>query len=150
MSLKEECQQLSDLFRRAAEGQPIDLQRVFAQSLQFFEHLKVELHAEDPQRRQEAVAMLMEIYQHMITNTKLICETSGMTEEQLLSFAENPKNFSTEQWISIQESRQKIFNAGQELAKTLEDLSVPQIESKKPIKNQDSSKKMKKSDWMRS
>lgn len=153
MSLKEECQQLSDLFRRAAEGQPIDLQRVFAQSLQFFEHLKVELQAEDPERKKEAMAMLMEIYQHMMTDTKLICETSGMTEEQLISFAENPANFSQEQWISIQESRQKIFNAGQELAKTIEGLSTPQIESKTPQKtpkNQDPTKKVKKSDWMRS
>lgn len=153
MSLKEECQQLSDLFRRAAEGQSIDLQRVFTQSLQFFERLKVELQAEDPQQRQEAMTMLMEIYQHMMTDTKLICETSGMTEEQLISFAENPANFSKEQWESIQESRQKIFNAGQDLAKTLEQLSTPQEESKhskNPAKPPSSSKKIKKSDWMRS
>lgn len=147
MSLKEECQQLSDLFHRAAEGQSIDLQQVLAQSLQFFERLKVELDAEDPQRRQEAIEMLMEIYQHMIKDTKLICETSGMTEEQLISFAENSTNFSSEQWTSIQESREKIFHAGQELAKTLEQLSTPQIEPKKP---HDSTKKIKKSDWMRS
>jgi hypothetical protein len=150
MSLREECQQLSDLFRRAAEGQAIDLQQVFTESLQFFERLKVELQAEDPQQRQEAMTMLMEIYQHMMTDTKLICETSGMTEEQLISFAENPANFSKEQWESIQESRRKIFNAGQELAKTLEQLSPPQIEPKAPSKHQSSSKKIKKSDWMRS
>ncbi|MGB7129039.1 MAG: hypothetical protein WBD50_08145 [Candidatus Rhabdochlamydia sp.] len=146
MSLKEECKQLSDLFHRAAEGQSIDLQQVFAQSLQFFERLKVELKEEDPQRRQEAMAMLMEIYQHMIKDTKLICETSGMTEEQLVSFAENPTNFSPEQWASIQESREKISHAGQDLAKALEQLSFPQGE-KKP---HDPTKKIKKSDWMRS
>lgn len=146
MSLKEECQQLSDLFRRAAEGQSIDLQQVFAQSLQFFERLKVELKEEDPQRRQEAMAMLMEIYQHMIKDTKFICETSGMTEEQLIAFAENPTNFSPEQWTSIQESREKIFHAGEDLAKALEQLSHPQIK-KNP---QDPSKKIKKSGWMRS
>lgn len=147
MSLKEECQQLSDLFHRAAEGQSIDLQQVFAKALHFFERLKVELHAEDPTRRQEAMTMLMEIYQHMMKDTKLICENSGMTEDQLISFAENPTNFSPEQWTSIQESREKIFHAGQELAKTLEQLSSPQIESKKP---HDPNKKIKKSDWLRS
>lgn len=147
MSLQEECQQLSDLFHRAAEGQSIDLQQVFARSLHFFERLKVELHAEDAHRRQQAMSMLMEIYQHMVKDTKLICENSGMTEEQLISFAENPINFSPEQWLSIQESREKIFQAGQELAKTLEQLSTSQITSKKP---HDSNKKIKKSDWMRS
>lgn len=145
MSLKEECQQLSDLFRRAAEGQSIDLQQVFAQSLQFFERLKVELKEADPQRRQEAMAMLMEIYQHMIRDTKLICEASGMTEEQLVAFAENPTNFSPEQWTSIQESREKISHAGEDLAKALEQLS--NLQEKKP---HNPSKKIKKSDWMRS
>ena len=106
----------------------------------------MELKEEDPQRRQEAMAMLMEIYQHMIKDTKIICETSGMTEEQLVAFAENPINFSSEQWTSIQESRKKIFHAGEDLAKALEQLSNPQIE-KKP---HDPSKKIKKSDWMRS
>lgn len=146
MSLKEECQQLSELFRRAAEGQSIDLQQVFTQSLQFFERLKVELKEEDPQKRQEAMAMLMEIYQHMIKDTKLICETSGMSEEQIVSFAENPTNFSPEQWASIQESREKISNAGQDLAKALEQLSPSQEEKKL----HDPIKKFKKSDWMRS
>ena len=146
MNLKEECQQLSDLFRRAAEGQPIDLQQVFTQSLQFFERLKLELKEEDQQRREEAMAMLMEIYQHMVKDTKLICETSGMTEDQLVSFAENPANFSPEQWTSIKESREKIFRAGQDLAKALEQLSTSQGE-KKP---HDPIKKIKKSNWMRS
>ncbi|MDR2539457.1 MAG: hypothetical protein LBC45_02425 [Chlamydiales bacterium] len=146
MGLKEECQQLSDLFHRAAEGQSIDLQQVFTQSLQFFERLKVELKEEDPQRKQEALAMLMEIYQNMIKDTKLICETSEMTEEQLIAFAENPANFSPEQWLSIQESREKIFHAGEDLAKALEQLSNFQT-GKKP---HDPSKKIKKSDWIRS
>lgn len=146
MGLKEECQQLSDLFRRAAEGQSIDLQQLFTQSLQFFAQLKQELQQEDLQRRQEAMVLLKEIYQHMIKDTQLICEASGMTEEQLIAFAENPSNFSPEQWTSIQESREKIFHAGEELAQTLEQLSNPQIKKKA----RDPSKKVKKSNWMRS
>ena len=55
---------------------------------------------------------MAELYNQMTAETKHITERSGLSEEQLVSFAENPGNFSPEQWRAIQESRQRITKAG--------------------------------------
>jgi hypothetical protein len=146
--IKDEFNRLTKLFHEAAEGKTINLEEVFSQSLAFFEHLREQIAKGSDEERREAIAMMAEMYTRMMEDTKKICERSGMSEEQLLSFAENPSNFSPEQWQKIQESRDKIYKAGQNLARTIQDKgagSKPQKEEQK-----EKSKKPKKSQWMRS
>ncbi len=150
MNLRDEFNRLVKLFHEGAEGkQPINLEEIFRSSLEFFEHLKAQIQSGTPDEKKDALMMMAELYNQMMAETKRITERSGLSEEQLVSFAENPGNFSPEQWRAIQESRERIVRAGQDLAKVIQALSQagpsPAKEEKKPHP-----KKPKKTDWLRS
>lgn len=145
--LKDEFQRLIRIFQDGAEGKPVNLAEVFSQSIEFFQHLKGQIEKGTPEERKEAMQMMAELYNQMMAETKKITERSGVSEEQLLSFAENPNNFSPEQWKQIQESKQKIAQAGQELSKVMQQLAKGETPTKSDDKK---GKKPKKSQWMRS
>ncbi len=151
--LKDEFNRLMKLFHEASEGKSINLEEVFSQSLQFFEHLKDQIAHGSLEDKKAAMQMMSDMYTQMIAESKRISERSGMSEEQLVSFAENPANFTPEQWKAIQASKEKIMHAGTDLAKTLQNINKPP--STKPAstgekKPHDKDKKHKKSDWMKS
>lgn len=147
--LREEFNRLVQLFEDGAAGKPIDLNAVFSQSLDFFNHLRVQIETGGPDEKKEAMTMMSELYQRMMVETKKLCEHAGFSEEQLMAYAENPANFAPEQWRAIQESKEKIAQAGHELAKTIyekgkEGLPLPEK------KEQTKPKKQNRSDWLRS
>lgn len=148
--LKDEFDRLLKLFREGAEGKLANFEEVFAQSLGFFNELKEQMQNGSPEDKQEAVKMMGELYAQMMKATKEITEKSGLSEDQLLSYAENPDNFTPDQWRAIQESRQKISQAGQDLAKVISKQGAPSPEKEKREKPPNEGKKPKKSDWMRS
>lgn len=141
--LKDDFDRLLKLFHEGAEGNLSNLDEVFSQSLEFFKHLKAQIEKGTPEEKQEAMRMMGELYSQMNIAAKQITEKSGLTEEQLLSYADNPSNFTPEQWAAIQESRQQISKAGEDLAKAVEGIG------KKPSPGKEG-KKSKKSQWMRS
>jgi hypothetical protein len=147
--LKDEYHRLIKLFHEGAEGKSINLAEVFSQSLEFFKHLQAQMEQGSPEEKKEAMAMMSEMYNQMMVETKKITERSGLSEEQLLAYAENPANFTSDQWQQIQESKQQISEAGKDLSKVLQDLAKitpPTQEEKKDT----GGKKSKKSQWMRS
>jgi hypothetical protein len=151
--LKDEYNRLIKLFHEGTEGRAVNLNEVFTHSLEFFQHLKVQIEEGGPEEKKEAMAMMAEMYNQMMLETKKITERSGLSEEQLLAYAENPANFTSEQWQQIQESKSKISEAGQDLTKVLKDLNkgvpFPGTPSKEEKKGA-GGKKSKKSQWMRS
>ena len=62
--------------------------------------------------------------------TKRVCEKTGMTPEQLMEYAEDPKNFSPEQWSAISSTKKKLESG-------LDD-------AKKDIKSEGSEKTLRK------
>lgn len=152
MNLRDEFNRLVKLFHEGAEGkQPVNLEEIFRSSLEFFEHLKAQIQTGTPDEKKEALMMMAELYNQMTAETKHITERSGLSEEQLVSFAENPGNFSPEQWRSIQESRDRITKAGQDLAKVIQMLAqVAPPAPKEQKEKKHPPKKSKKSEWLRS
>jgi len=146
--LKDEYNQLIKLFHDGAEGKTINLDEVFAQSLTFFNHLKAQVEKGSPEEKKEAVSMMSEMYNQMIAETKKITERSGVPEDQLLAYAENPSNFTPEQWQQIQQSKQKIAEAGKDLMKAFQNLAKGASPSAETEEKK--GKKSKKSQWMRS
>ena len=147
--LRDEFNQLMKVFREAASasGKIPDLEAVFRQSAAFFEHLREQIAKGSPEEQKEAIRMMSELYAEMMAETKRISERTGLSEEQLASFAENPANFTPEQWNSLQASKDKILDAGSTLAKTVQNANKIN-EAAKPLKQE--KKGPHKSDWMKS
>lgn len=159
--IREEFSRLIFMYQQAAEGKGGDVQDIFQKSLDFIELLKQMLINGDQEDKMAAVRMMKELHQHMKEHTKIMCKKSGISEEQLMANAENPANFTPDQWKKMQESKEQLAREGEELVKILHeqksasDAEKPEspesLMSKGPHKKQGPKpKKSKKSDWMRS
>jgi hypothetical protein len=147
--LKDEYNRLIKLFHDGGDGKSINLDEVFSQSIEFFQHLKNQIEKGTDEEKKEAMTMMADMYNQMMAETKKITERSGFSEEQLLAYAENPSNFTPEQWRQIEESKQKISEAGTDLSKALQELTKGAPPSP-GAKDEKKGKKSKKSQWMRS
>lgn len=157
--IKDEFERLMALFREGAEGKKIELHTLFAEALTFFEHLKKEIREGTPEERKEALQMMTAMHNEIKEESKKVIKTSGLSEEQLLSFAENPSNFTPEQWKEFQDSKTQIHQAGMELVNEVKHVlqspkeqehkphAVEEIKTGKPKKK---SNKGGKTGWMRS
>ena len=94
---------------------------------------------------------MSEMYKQILQETQRISKASGLSEEQLLNYADNPNKFTPEQWKAIQDSKARIEKAGSELVKTIQQ-NNPQAPSEPPTLKKDTNphKKPKRSDWTRS
>ncbi|HEY2810734.1 MAG TPA: hypothetical protein VGJ00_05045 [Rhabdochlamydiaceae bacterium] len=153
--LKDEFEKLMALFREGAEGKPTDLNKVFEESMQFFAHLKKEFEEGTPEERQEVVKMMTSMHSRVMDESKRILKNSGMSEEQLMTFSENPSNYTPEQWKEFQDSKSEIHKAGMDLMKVVKKLfpvpehkdhAVQEIKEKGPKKIKSTGKK---TGWMR-
>lgn len=136
------------------------MQEIFQKSLEFIEHLKKELIEGDEDGKKAAARMMKELYQHMTEHTKIMCDKAGLTEEELIANAENPANFTLEQWQEMQESKQRLAQAGDDLVKLLQPQKSKSTEETAPSpesmiktsseKKDQKKRKAKKSQWMRS
>jgi len=153
--IKDEFNRLMALFREGAEGKKIDLPQLFREALAFFEHLKQEIKQGTPEERKEALQMMTAMHKEIKEESKKIVKTSGLSEEQLMSFAENPSNFTAEQWKEFQESKSQIHQAGMELVNEVKHVMQPEQKAHKDHSVQEIPGKKKpkkgggKTGWMR-
>ena len=158
--LQDEFDRLMNLFAQAADGQPVNLDDIFKEAFAFFDSLSVRLKTGTEEDKKEALAMMSRMYAQMMMHTKKIAEKTGMTEDQLSAYSENPSNFTPEQWASIQAARNKMLSTGQNLAKVLgpsqpgSSGKAPTPQAPSPPKQEKEGgghpKKTKKSKWMKS
>jgi hypothetical protein len=160
--IQDEFSRLVFMYHEAGEGKGASVEQIFKKTLDFIEQLRQVLVAGDDEDKQAAHRMIAELYKCMQELTQTISKRSGVSEEQLLANSENPANFTPDQWRSMQESKERLANAGKGLAELLErdkglkervQAQTPEsLMSKKPSseKKEHKGKKPKKSDWMRS
>lgn len=161
--IKDEFNRLMKLFRQGTQGKQINLQELFTESMAFFEQLKEEFAQGTPEERREALQMMAQMHKEVIAESQKIIKNSGMSEEQLFAFADNPSNFTPEQWQEFQKSKSQIHAAGMELVESVKKMILPaekhehKLHSVQPIPEEpgDETKKKKpkkppgKTGWMR-
>ncbi len=145
--LKDEFDKLMEHFNKGAEGKKVDMNEILAQSVAFFEQLQKELKEASPEDRDIIFQMMNQMHEKIHAESTRICEQTGMSEEQLLAFSENPKNFTPDQWIQIQSTKKKMMQTGRVIGKSLktkEEGEAPPSPKKK------GRRPPKKSQWLRS
>ncbi len=155
--LRDEYNRLMSLFAESAEGKKVNLDEVFHESIGFFEHLTLQLKTGSLDEKTDALMMMSELYTQMQLQTKKICESTGLSEEQLAAYTENPNNFSPSQWELMKDARTKMTDAGKDLGRVMIGLTPqdqrPKIPSTPPEGRKKTSGKrrgLKKDQWMRS
>lgn len=142
--LKDEFDKLLALFEKGSKGKSVDMNEVLEQSLLFFDDLQKEFQTASPEDRESILAMMNKMYEKIQAESQRITEKTGMTEDQLIAYSDNPKNFSADQWFKIQETKKKMMKTGRSINKILQ----PKEEKAHPPKK--SISKIKKKNWIRS
>jgi hypothetical protein len=150
--LQDDYEKLMNYFQQSMEGKPVNLEDVCAQSLAFFQDIRGQLESGNEQEKQETLLMMAEMYKKLMGECKKLTERTGMTEEQIIALADNPQNYTQEQWRLIQETKQNVTSMGAELAKLVSSKKVdgPAAGGATPSEKQPKTPKSKKSKWMRS
>lgn len=149
--LKDHFDKLFEIFTKSSREKDLNLDLLLKETAAFFEEAKNELKTASKEDQEIIFSMLNQMYEKLQEESKRICDKTGMTEDQLSSFSENPRNFSPDQWREIQNTKKKMMQMGRVMGKVLkpkektqEDSETPAAPSKKIVR------KVKRSDWRRS
>lgn len=147
--LKDDFDHIMNYFKQTAEGKDLNLQELCKESLGFFDKVRQTIEKGNDKEKEEALLIMSDMYQNLMGETKKLAANSGMTEEQLLAFAENPMNFSPDQWKMIQNTRSTMTDTSQSVA---DYLKTVQPDSEKPEKPESPKKPKRPSrdNWMKS
>ena len=116
MDIRKDFNNLMQKFQReSAKSGRVDLMELFKDSITIFDKLKEALKDCSEEEKKELFALMAEMHQFLQQETKRIAEKSGMNEEQLLRYSENPDNFSPAQWKAMEVVKIKLNETGKEL-----------------------------------
>ncbi len=146
--MDKEFQRLLDLFSLSQEGKHVDVNEVLKEAVVFFDHLKDVFKTGSDEDKKEMVGVMNTMYSKLLAESDSLVARSGLTQEQMEQYCENPQNFSKEQWEMIGEARKKMLDSGFEISRYL------QGKGDAPSKNKDAPKRSsgasRRDKWMRS
>lgn len=116
---QDEFGRLMDFFKLDPEERAERFEEVFANSAEFFEKLNYILKNGTPEEKQKMVQELQQLQGVVQEETSKLVDASGMSEEELKNFADDPSNFTPEHWEMIQKARQSIQSDASEASKML-------------------------------
>ena len=128
--MQDEFDRIISFFDLSPEEKDARLGEVFEDSVEYFERFKHIMKEGTPDQQKKAMERVAVLKKKIEEETKRVCEKTGMTPEQLMEYAEDPKNFSPEQWSAISSTKKKLESG-------LDD-------AKKDIKSEGSEKTLRK------
>lgn len=118
MQIRDEFNRLMNKFRQSVESKSSpNLVELFKDSLRLFERLKEMLTYSNEEEKKEILKMMAEMHDFLGSETKKLAEKTGMSEDQMLRFAENPDNFTPEQWRTLEMVRDRLGRTANEMSR---------------------------------
>ncbi len=102
-SITEEIDQvMTDLQKSVDVNGNVDLPVLLAEVISLFEHLKSALPKTNPKERSDIVDKMAQLHLFLLRESKRLSKQTGISEEQMIRFAENPDNFTRDQWLLLE------------------------------------------------
>ncbi|MCY3974092.1 MAG: hypothetical protein OXF02_00895 [Simkaniaceae bacterium] len=131
-----EFERIMEFFTLSPEKKEEKLQEVFEDSVEYFERFKHVMANGTPEEKKQAIDHVMLMKKRIEEETKQICAKTGMTEEQLAQFSNDPNNFSPDQWETIRSAKEKLESGVDELKKTVRDAGVVPLHGPREVKRE--------------
>ena len=109
--MENEFDKIMEFFNLPPEEKDNRLQEVFEDALAYFERFRSVMIHGSPEEKKEALEKVMQLKTKIEEETKRVCEKTGLTPDQLMAYSNDPKNFSSEQWKTIQETKKKLSDS---------------------------------------
>jgi hypothetical protein len=124
--MKEEFNKLMALLKQHQEGKQVNLDELLKASTVFFKHLQDAFLTANPEDKKEILHMVNEMYAAMAAQARQLSKSSGMTQEDIAGYVQNPNNFTPEQWRLMEESRKEIMEASRGISDHLRKFAAEQ------------------------
>jgi len=118
--IKQEYQNLLGRLEQALDNKSVALEEILRDAVSFFDSLRQEFPKAPKEEREEMIQMMTQLHAKLQEVSKKTAEDSGMTEEELAIFADNPSNFTPEQWQLVQGTKRKLYDSARKFSASLE------------------------------
>lgn len=137
-AMNSDLEEIFSYFSLSAEEKSEKFDSIINESMKLSEKIKDKLANGTDSEKKEMEQLLMRMAEKVQSETDRICQDIGVSKEELVAFAQNPDNFSKEEWEAIQEAQNY----------------VKEMEQQNPVKNsamaETASKRVNMTEWVRS
>lgn len=113
--MSQEFNNIMKFFEMSPEKKAGNLKDVFAESIEFFERFKYVLQNGTPEEKKAIFDEVAKLKAKLQEETNKMKEITGLSEDELKSFALNPGNFSDDEWGVIKSAKTQLDSQAQEI-----------------------------------
>ncbi len=148
---KDEYKRLLKMIEESVDLENVSLENILKEAVVFFEALRKEFPKAAKEEREEMIHMMTNLHNRLQEISQMTAKAAGMSEEELAAFAENPDNFTPEQWRMVQSSKRQLYDSARKFSSSLDE-SASKGEGPKPKKKSIKSKtrRTRRTDWKKS
>jgi len=149
--IKKEYERLLHILEESAKLEKVSLENMLKEAVVFFEMLRKTFPSASKEEKEEMMQMMNHLHDRLQEISKQTAEKAGMTEDELSAYAENPSNFSPDQWQLVRETKQKLYDSARKFTASMEKGTEElkgQPPKKKPIKSR--TRRSRRKDWTKS
>ena len=148
--MADEFNKILEFFKLSLKEREAKFLDVFEDAVEYFERFRHIMKSGNPEEKKKALEEMLVMKKTLEEETQRVAQKTGLSEEQLAQLANDPKNFSSEQWEAIQNTQNKLKSGIIDIKKAMAPESLKEDHSKS-----DSTKKVKKrrkkpKDWISS
>ncbi len=145
MKISEDVQKVMAELQKSVDAKgAIDLVFMLREIVKLFERVKAGLASTDEEERSNIFSAMRQLHSFLMSENKRLADNSGISEEQMLRFAENPDNFSREQWALMKEVKSKMGQQSSEIRSILQKITSPEESNSPSLKKKGASKAIAK------
>ncbi len=147
--MSQEFKKIMDFFAKSPEEKAEGLGEVFEESIAFFERFKHIMVSGSDEEKEEMRKNIMAMQEQIQQETERVLEETGMSEEEIQKIAQDPSQFSPDQWELIQSAQGQIHKQAEDIEKIRKDLEGGS-EVAAPKKRTGKKRARQKGPWMKS
>lgn len=124
---------MADLQKSVDMNGNIDLALLLAEVVTLFDHLKTTLPKTNPEERGQIMEKMSHLHNFLIKESKRLSSQTGISEEQMIRFAENPDNFTKAQWNLLENIRGTLGSRTEEIKMVMQQFAPQPVDEVKKI-----------------
>ena len=106
--MEDKLNKIKDLFSNFEEITPESVEKIVGETMKAFSEIMTKLNSTDEKERADALKMATDLRDTLESQAKDAMKSVGMDEEELNAFLNNPQNFSSEEWQSLQSAKNEM------------------------------------------
>ncbi len=133
-----EFERILEFFTLSPEERESRFLDIFEDAVEYFERFRHIMKTGEPKEKKKALEKMLMMKKALEEETQRVIQKTGLSEEQLARFANDPKNFSSEQWEVIRNTQKRLNSGVLDIKKSIAPESLKEgdekVEEKKKVK----------------